>query len=110
MRSTRQNEREKMRKPKPTQLESQISLTFEHYKRLQEIVCDLENIDRLVPGEASRSNAFMDRRTMAEEICIIEHRKQNLLKYIQTICRDHIAWSKPLLDAGWKAKRKHVRR
>lgn len=46
---------------------------------------------------------LMDRRTHGEEIAIIEARKSDLLSYIQTICRDHIRWSKRLLGEAFDA-------
>ncbi len=88
----------KKKQPKRTKLERQVALTFDYAENLRSIVRDLESIDRLVPAESSRIGCLMKD---SEASAIIEHRKKDLLRYVQVICRDHIHWSKKLLKKGW---------
>ena len=83
--------------------EAQIALTFEYHERLADIVRDLEALDNILPHEISRTGCLMDSKRQGNEIAIIEYRKKELMSYIQTICRDHVVWSKKLLDRGWRA-------
>ncbi len=85
-------------------LEKQKSLTFEFHQALGQVVDDLRNIDKLIPNESSR---IMTSDMEDEPAAIIQARKQELLNYIQVICRDHIYWSKKLIDntkTTWIAK------
>jgi hypothetical protein len=83
-------------------MDRQEAVAFRYHERLHDIVRDLENIDRLIPAEASRHGSMVkDQHASA----IIEARKSDLLRYIQTICRDHIFWGNKLLNEGWIAKR-----
>ncbi len=86
--------------------DAQVMLTFRYREQLDSIVRDLERIDKLTPCESSRHGCLMK----GEAAAIIEARKDALLRYIQVICRDHILWSKKLLDEGWKVKPKKQRR
>lgn len=95
---------------KRTSQQVQESLTFEYREQLDAIVRDMENIDRLIPAESSRCGCLMDSKKQGNEMAIIEARKSKLLTYIQTICRDHIVWSKKLLDKGWKVEHLKARR
>jgi hypothetical protein len=80
-------------------LEAQRSLCFKYYENLQAILKDLEAIDKLTPRETSRyASASLERESDA----IIQGRKHDLLRYIQTICRDHMYWSEELMKHGRK--------
>jgi hypothetical protein len=81
--------------------DEQEMIAFRYRENLLSLIRDLENIDRLIPAESSRYGCLMNSKTQAEEMALIEGRKKDLLRYIQTVCRDHIIWSKKLLDAGW---------
>jgi hypothetical protein len=70
---------------------------FEYQERLRDILRDLEAIDLLIPRESNRIGCL---QPGSESAAIIEHRKTNLLKYIQVICRDHLFWGNKLLDAA----------
>ena len=92
---------------KRTKLERQVMLTFEYHEQLEPILRDLGEIDKLIPWESSRSGGIM---RDVETRCIIEHRKDSLLRYIQVICRDHLHFAKKYLkkripDHPWEVKR-----
>lgn len=84
-----------------TPQEQQQYIAFNYRENLEAIVRDLKNIDSLIPAESSRHGCLFDKATHGEESAIVEARKNDLLRYIQTICQDHIIWSQKLLDAGW---------
>ena|ERR1051325_2463157 len=97
---------------KRSKLDDQESIAFQFHQALEYAVKDLESIDKLIPRESSR----IAMKDMDEEAWyIINARKTDLLRYIQTICRDHMHWGKKLLDSGWtveqqqRAKRKRSR-
>lgn len=75
---------------------------FRYQENLRSIVRDLRAIDSLIPAEVSRHGCLMDPRRLGEEMAIIEARKSDLLRYIQTICHDHIRWSDRLLNERGK--------
>ena len=79
----------------------QVALTFDYHDRLSSVVEDLETINRLIPREFARWGCL----AKGEAAAIIEGRKRDLLSYIQTICRDHILWSKKLMKQGWDVGR-----
>lgn len=87
-----------MIKKKTYPLDSDVA--FRLWSQLRYLLSDLEHIDSLIPRESSR----ISYKLPVEAACIIEHRKKDLLRYIQTICRDHIYWGAELVSAGWTAK------
>ena len=95
-----------VRMKKQTSLEQQRAITFNYYENLDAIVRDLNNINLLIPRESSRCSLFVKDK---EAQAIIEARKNDLLRYIQTICRDHIRWSEQLLKDGWTTEKQKAR-
>jgi hypothetical protein len=93
----------KEKKHKPS-YPDQEGVAYGLHQQLNAILRDLRSIDSLIPAESARTNCLLDPKTQGNEMCIIEGRKIDLLRYIQTICRDHIAWGQPLLDRGWTAE------
>jgi hypothetical protein len=91
---------------KPKRKVSQDSIAFCYYENLRSILSDLQHIDSLIPKESSRSSY----RITGEGAAIIEHRKQNLLRMIQTICRDHMYFGAQLLAKGWTPEQHSERR
>lgn len=81
----------------------QISLTFKYAELLRAIVRDLDNLDRLIPAEVSRHGCLFSSQTQGEEMALVEGRKNDLLRYVQTVCRDHVRWGNKLLEKGWRA-------
>lgn len=63
---------------------------------LRAILRDLRNIDALIPAESSRLG-WHSKKGDREAALNIEWRKNDLLRYIQTICRDHIYWAERAL-------------
>lgn len=88
----------------------QESIAFDYYFILKEIIKDLIHIDMQIPKETSRYEYGAFKAKDTEAMCIIMHRKVNLLNYIQTICRDHIHYGQRLLDGGWKPEHNFVAR
>lgn len=68
------------------------------WEQLNSIVRDLENIEKLLPKEISR----VAYKQKLEPALLIQSRKNNLLRYIQTICRDNIYWGKKVLEGKYK--------
>jgi hypothetical protein len=88
--------RKPKRKPKGKVYKPDIA--FEYYEFTRSCLRDLLHIDGLIPRETSRySRAAME----SEASAIIEARKRDLFRYIQTICRDHMYWGSRLLAKGW---------
>jgi hypothetical protein len=85
--------------PLANRLEQQRAIAFDYHELLTAIVRDLENLDRLIPPESSR-HPFVSKMGDNARYLIVA-RKDDLLGYIQTICRDHIEWGRKRLTAGW---------
>jgi hypothetical protein len=85
-----------------TKLSDQHDMTFNYHQNLTYILRDLQAIDRLIPREASLS----PHKLTGEAAAIIVHRKDNLLRMIQTICRDHLLRGNKLLRDGWEPAHK----
>jgi hypothetical protein len=96
-----------MKKKQTPLIEQQRMIAFEYRENLDAIVRDLQNIDLLIPRESSRCSLFVKD---GEAQAIIEARKNDLLGYIQTICRDHIRWSEKLLKGGWTPEQRKARK
>lgn len=91
-----------MKKKRRSKLERQTTLTFRYYEQLRSILRDLKSIDKLIPKEISRIPTVS---TLDNASAIIVGRKDDLLAYIQTICRDHMYWSEKLMNEkapGWR--------
>jgi hypothetical protein len=91
--------------------ERQEMLCFQYHEHLESILKDLEWIDKVIPRESSR---YAPASLSSERDAIIQGRKHDLLAYIQTICRDHMLYSKRLFamgrkDAPWKPALKPVK-
>jgi len=80
-----------------SKLRDQEMIAFEFRELLEQIVRDLENLEKLVPAESSRTICNLK----GNPLYIIEARKTKLLNYVQVVLRDHIYWGKKLLDKGW---------
>jgi hypothetical protein len=88
-------EREAVKKSDNKRLEDQEMLCFHYHENLQSILQDLEAIDKLVPREVSR---YAPASLHNSKDAIIQGRKVDLLKYVQTICRDHLLYSRQMMD------------
>lgn len=90
-----------MKKVRRSRQDRQESHCFRYYEELRSILRDLETIDGLIPAEVSRISLGQQRD---ESTAIIVGRKDDVLRYIQTICRDHLHYGKKLLNDGWIVK------
>lgn len=88
----------KRRKKRPPTTQD---LAFGLYEALKHVLKDLGRIDKLIPSEVSRIPLGAGK---SESDWIIISRKDDLLKYIQTICRDHLYWGGKLIMQGWTAE------
>ena len=82
-------------------------MAFDLYENLKRILKDLHAIDSLIPRETSR-HAGQDIET--NKFLLIQRRKDDLLRYIQGICRDHMWWSADLINRGWTPEQKQKAR
>lgn len=86
-----------------TPIDEMESIAFDYYELLGSLIRDCEVIDKMIPRESAR----VPRAALASESdAIIIARKDDLLGYVQTICRDHIHWGKLLLEGGWTLKQR----
>lgn len=83
-------------------LEAQVSLTFEYYELLNSIARDMERIAAIIPAETSRYGCLFTEED-GDAAVVIEARKSDLLRYLQSACEDHALFSWRLLDKGWTA-------
>jgi hypothetical protein len=83
----------------------QEMIAFEFRELLDQIVKDLDHIEKLIPAESSRTICDLK----GEPLYIVEGRKKKLLSYIQVVLRDHIYWGKRLLDKGWLASQRKAK-
>ena len=90
------------RPKKRTPAEIQEALCFDYYELVGDILRDLRSIDDLIPRESSRHASIFDHPTERNAAAIIEGRKVDLLRYIQTICMDHVWFGERLMKRGWK--------
>lgn len=81
----------------------QEMMAFELYENLRQIMRDLHAIESLLPREAGRC-ASQDMDT--EKFLLIQRRKNDLLRYIQGICRDHMWRGADLINQGWTPQQK----
>lgn len=87
-------------KPKYDKLDStQEFRAFHLWDALDHAVKDLRKIDSLIPAEISRIPTVACKDNAS---AIIVGRKDDLLSYIQTICRDHMHWGGMELEKGWR--------
>ena len=77
------------------------SASFNLWESLNSTLADLRRIDSLIPCEASRYWSKLDEEAQA----IVISRKDDLLKYIQTVCRDSIHFGQAALDTWMETRR-----
>lgn len=78
--------------------ETQKSLTYEYHEALSRIIEDLKMLDDLIPRESCRHSGLVDTEVFGGGApFIIEARRSAFLRYIQTICRDHVCFADELL-------------
>jgi len=92
---------------KRSERDEQRAITFDYYEILRSILRDLKSIDELIPRESSRHPLVIPGMSQNARYLIVA-RKDDLLGYIQTICRDHIEFGTRLLDAGWTPEHKRT--
>jgi hypothetical protein len=97
------------KKKKQSELEAQESIAFEFRELADAVVRDLKRIDTMCPSESSRTIYGFIRKDRIDEarmnkILLIEARKNDFIHYIQTICRDHVAYLTEAIEAGWTPK------
>lgn len=85
-------------------------IAFEFYECVNSMLRDLRAIDLLCPAESSRDvYGWIDGKLSSGDInkvLLVTGRKNDFIGYIQTICRDHIAYAEELIAKGWTPKQR----
>ena len=71
------------------------------------VISEMKLIEKMIPGESSRT-AYTVKDENAR--LLIEARKNDLLSYIQTICRDVCVWAEKSLDEGREFRASQAKR